>query len=496
MSLFPTGAPTRPFVLPRPRRTGLLLPALPAAVALAAGLWGLDAPPVWRDEAATVSAVTRTPAEMLDLLRQVDAVHGVYYAFMHVVTAVFGTGDLALRLPSVLGGVLAASGLAVLGRDLGNPRAGLYGGLLLALMPTFSRYAQEGRPYALTMAAAVGATLLLVRAVRAPSRRRFCLYGAALAGLAHLNLFAFLVVGGHGLYVLAEARRLRRPAGGGPRALLIPWCAAAGAALVAVLPLAWFSSRQSAQVGWIHSPGPEELRLLAVRIFGDLGAPGSLWPGVAPLVLALALYGMARCGAVARLALPWLLLSPLVLLAASWAVHPYYVFRYVLCCVPAAALLAGAGLAALSRALAVPLLVAGVGLAVPGHLATRGPDGRQDNPEPLIAVLREAARPGDAVAFAPGLTRKYLAVYPGVFARLDDVLLRRTPERDGSFSGRDVRPRVAATRLGGVRTLWVLGYARKMRGAGWGDDLYPGSFECTGHWVSGGLAVARLRALA
>ncbi|WP_433420029.1 glycosyltransferase family 39 protein [Microtetraspora malaysiensis] len=492
MSLLSTGALTRPFAPSRARRAGLLLPGLPALTALIAGLWGLNRPPVWRDEAATVSAVTRTPAEMLDLLRQVDAVHGVYYAFMHVVSALFGTGDVALRLPSVLAGALAASGLAVLGRELGHPRAGLYGGLLLAVTPILSRYVQEARPYALTMAATVGVTLLLVRAARAPSRRRFLLYGAALTGLAYLNLFAFLVAGGHGVYALMEARRGRAA----PRRILAPWCAAAGAALAAVLPLAWFASRQSAQVGWIRSPGPEDVRLLAIRLFGDLGVTGSAWPGLAPLVLGLALYGAARCGAVARVALPWLLLAPLALLTVSWAVHPYFVFRYVLCCVPAAALLAGAGLAALPRALVVPLLAVGFGLAAPGHLATRGPDGRMDNPEPLMAVLERAARPGDAVAFAPGLVRKYTAVYPGVFDRLDDVLLRRSPETDGSFSGLDVGRRVAAARLDGVRTLWVVGYTRKMEATGWGDDLLPEPFTCTGHWVSGGVAVARFRGAA
>ncbi|MEV0967206.1 glycosyltransferase family 39 protein [Microtetraspora glauca] len=489
MSHFPAGALAWPLALPRRRSGATLLP--PGLVALAAGLWGLDGPPIWRDEAATVSAVVRTPSELLDLLSRVDAVHGVYYAFMHVVAGVFGTGDMALRLPSVLAGVLAASGLAALGRALGNARAGLYGGLLLAVMPIFSRYVQEGRPYGITMAGAVGVALLLVRALRAPSWRRFLLYGAAVAGLAYLNLFAFLVAGGHGVYVLAEAWRGRGSSHPDTRRTVTRWCGAAALAMAAVLPLAWISSGQSGQVGWIRSPGPEELRLLAIRIFGDLGTTNSAWAGIAPLVLALALYGLTRCGAVARPALPWLLVAPLALLAVSWAVHPVFVFRYVLCCVPAAALLAGAGLAALPCRLAVPLLAVGIGLAVPGHLATRGPDGRQDNPEPLMSVLASAARPGDAVAFAPGLTRKYAVVYPGIFDRLDDVLLRRSPERDGSFSGRDVRRRAQARRLDDVRTLWVVGYARKMRATDWGDDLFPESFECTGHWISGGFAMAR-----
>ena len=46
------------------------------------------------------------------------------------------------------------------------------------------------------------------------------------------------------------------------------------------------------------------------------------------------------------LCLPWLVLPPAVLIGVSFA-SPVYTFRYVLFCAPAAALLAGAGLAAL-----------------------------------------------------------------------------------------------------------------------------------------------------
>lgn len=244
---------------------------VPAALALAAGLWDLDGPPLWRDEAATVSAAVRTLPQLAHLLRSVDAVHGLYYALMHVVVGVFGTAEVALRLPSVLAGALAAAGTGALGRALGLPRAGLYGGTLLALMPIFSRYVQEARPYPMTTAAAVGVTLLLLRVLRSPTPAALAGYAVALTALAYLNLFAFLVAGAHGVVVVLSRGPFAR------------WACATAAASVAVAPLAWLGSGQGAQVSWIRRPEAADVGRLAVQMFGDLGATTPpRWPGLAP----------------------------------------------------------------------------------------------------------------------------------------------------------------------------------------------------------------------
>ncbi|MFC0864824.1 glycosyltransferase family 39 protein [Sphaerimonospora cavernae] len=471
--------------------------AAPAGLALVAGLWDLASPPVWRDEAATLSAVIRTPHQLLHLLQAVDAVHGLYYALMHVVVALFGTGEVVLRLPSVVAGALAAAGVGALGRALGHRRAGLYGGMLMATMPIFSRYVQEARPYPLAMAATIGVTLLLLRAVRGPSAAAFTLYGVALAALGYVNLFAFLVAGVHGVYVALSRGPVWR------------WCGAAAGALAVVGPLVWLASRQTAQIGWIPRPGPAETGMLAVELFGDVGAAHPAWLGVAPLAWALALLGVALCVRTSggrdllALTLPWLLVPPLVLLAVSWAAHPVYVFRYVFCCLPAAALLVGAGLAVLPSALSHALVrraavavlaVAWLGLSIPGQLDARGPDGRQDDPRPVMALLASAARPGDGVLFAPGKARKYAVVYPGVFERLDDVALARSPESDGSFRGREAGRRVLADRLAGLRTIWVVGHAGKAALSSRRFDLLRRSFVPTGRWTFRGMFVARYSA--
>lgn len=483
---------------------------VPAVLALAAGLWDLGGPPPWRDEAATVSAVGRTLPQLAHLLQSVDAVHGLYYALMHLVAGLSGTAEVALRIPSVAAGALAAAGTGAIGRALGAPRAGLYGGVLLALMPIFSRYVQEARPYAMTAAAAVGVTLLFLRLLRSPTSAVLAAYAAALTVLAYLNLFAFLVVGAHGVAVILT------------RGPLLRWACATTPALAAVAPLAWLGSRQSAQVGWIPRPAAADVGRLAVQLFGDLG--GATGPGVAPLTWALALFGLAYAAvvgvrraraarraqaaaetpaetpaeklsatpaALVRLTLPWLLVPALALLTASWAAHPVYVFRYVFCCVPAAALLAGAGLAALPPGLAAAVLTAWLGLSVPGQLATRGPDGRQDDPRPVMALLAAEAQPGDGVLFVPAKVRKYETVYPSVFGRLRDVALARSPEQDGSFPGREVGTRVLAARLDGLRTLWVVGHTGKNAMPARRRALVARSFAPAGRWTFRGLFVDR-----
>ncbi|WP_405395363.1 hypothetical protein [Microbispora hainanensis] len=494
----------------RPARSAAVI-VVPAVLALVVGLWDLGGPPLWRDEAATVSAAGRTLPQLAHLLQSVDVVHGLYYALMHVVAGLSGTAGVALRLPSVVAGALAAAGTGAIGRALGVPRAGLYGGALLALMPIFSRYVQEARPYALTAAAAVGATLLLLRLMRSPTSAVLAAYATALTVLAYLNLFAFLLAGAHGLAVVLS------------RGPVLRWACAAAPALAAVAPLAWLGSRQSAQVGWIPRPEAADVATLAVRLSGDLG--GATGPGVAPLTWALVLFGLvyaavagvrrarsarelpetavgrleepraaAACSgqaALVRLTLPWLLVPALVLLAASWAIHPVYVFRYVFHCVPAAALLAGAGLAALPPGLGAAMLTAWLGLSVPGHFATRGPDGRQDDPRPVMAMLAAEAKPGDGVLFVPAKVRKYEAVYPSVFGRLRDVALARSPERDGSFSGRNVGPRVLAARLDGLRTLWVVGQTGKHAMPARRRALVERSFAPAGRWTFRGMFVDR-----
>src|SRR5947199_255410 len=113
--------------------------ALPPLLTLAVVTWQIKGPSYWRDEGATLSAVTRPAGDLLRMLGHADAVHGVYYLVVWVVVRVFGMAELVTRLPSAVAMAVAAIAVAGIGRRLISRRAGLLAGLVFAALPEVSR---------------------------------------------------------------------------------------------------------------------------------------------------------------------------------------------------------------------------------------------------------------------------------------------------------------------------------------------------------------------
>ncbi|MEU8589729.1 glycosyltransferase family 39 protein [Streptomyces sp. NPDC048664] len=313
------------------RRRERVAVLLPASVMFAIGLWGLDRGGMWRDEAATFDVARRPVPQIWHLLHTVDAVHGFYYLMMRPILAVH-PGEVMLRLPSVCGAALAAGLVAALGTRLARPRVGLWAGLLYAVTPMVGHYAQEGRSYALVAAGVAGATLLLVRAVRGG---RWWPYGTVVAVTCVLHEFAVLALLAHAC-TLALARV--------PGRVWRGWLAAAGAAVLVLLPLALVSHGQAAQVAWLRKPDVRSAESL-LREF-----TGPSWTVLVPCLLLAALALAPRRPApawgrgvtLAGVALPLVVVPPAVLMAVS-RVSPLYYDRYVLYALAGAPLLAAAG---------------------------------------------------------------------------------------------------------------------------------------------------------
>ncbi|MER6557933.1 glycosyltransferase family 39 protein [Streptomyces sp. NPDC001027] len=447
------------------RRTEALAVAVPAAVMLAVGLWGLDRGGMWRDEAVTFQVARRTVPQIWRLLHGVDAVHGLYYLVMHVVLAA-APGEVVLRLPSVCAAAAAAGLVAALGVRLARPRVGLWAGLLYAVTPLVGHYAQEGRSYALVAAGAAGATLLLARALDGGSGRTrpapgggpsrvWWAYAGVVAVTCLLHELAVLVLCAHAL-TLALLRS--------PRAVWRRWVRAAGAAVAVLLPLALESRRQSRQVEWLPAPdwGSAE-RLLRGFAAGPEGAV--FWGCVTLMAVGL------LSGRTAAVMAPVMLAPPAVLMLFS-QVMPLYHERYVLYALAGAPLLIAAGadlavgrLAALagrpSRSRAVT--AAGV-LAVafvfvhllPLHRYYRTLAHRPDNLAAVSALAAGEVRPGDPVLFLPALGRRAALAYPEGFRGARDLALKAPGARSGTLYGREVGPRELQRRLAAVDRLWVV----------------------------------------
>ncbi|MBT2212502.1 glycosyltransferase family 39 protein [Actinomadura sp. NEAU-AAG7] len=418
---------------------------MPALLALAMGLWGAGRLSLWRDEAITSEIARRSVPDILRCARHIDAVHAAYYLFMHGVVQVFGTGELALRLPSIAALAATAAGVTVLGRRIVSGAAGLVAGVICAGAPFASHYAHEARSYSLVAALTVWLTVLLVDLAERGSPRRYAAYGAGIALLGLVHLFALLILPAH-LVTLLMTRRTRT--------MLRRWSAASAGALVAVSPLIALAATQRNALDWLTRPGWRDVRFLAESFTG---------PRIVAYVLGAAMaVGLAtarRRGpiGVQALAVPWLLLPAAVLLLAS-QFHPVFTGRYVIGSLPAMALLAAAGLARLPyRAWVVPLVAMAV-LVAPLHVEQRRPENWWDDLRGAAAIVEREARPGDAIVFVTADRRSIAEAYPDAFRGLHDVTLRRTPAQAGNFGGTEFAPAEIDRRVAGAAAtrVWLL----------------------------------------
>jgi mannosyltransferase len=458
----------------RPGWSGAVVTWLPVAFASAImavlGVWGLsrhDA--MGNDEIVTRYASTLGLGQLAHLLEHTDIYHGFYYVVMHPWVAVFGTTPSAIRVPSVIA-MTVAVGLMV------------YIGLIMALTPEISFYAQTAREYATIVAVVLCATLALVRAIEAEMagapedriRTRWLGYALLITLCGYLNELTLAVLAAHLVTAL-----LARP---GRRAVR-HWFAAGAVGAFLVLPVVAISIHQDSAASWITRPDAHDLEVLFHDYFASV-----TWVAVclfACAVLAVLPDGHPawwhRSGiSLPSVAAPLLVVPAGLLIVESVIGHPLYVDRYVLYGEAGAAMLAGAGVYRIGRWLASWLsrvagspvdwrvIVAATGAIVclcvlifqlgPQHRA-RTPQTRQfDYGDPAFYVGANA-RPGDGVLFFNSFFRKARLGYPQDFKDTTDFAMSVSPLTSGTLNGFDKPFSVVGPLMLTYQRIWVVGRA-------------------------------------
>ena len=466
------------------RRDALVVGLLAVVLSFA---WSWQ-PSIWFDEAATVSATMRSWPELGRMLANVDAVHGLYYAGMHLWLDLVGYSPLTLRLPSAVFVGLATALTMLLVRSRAGRRTAILAGIAFALLPRVTWMGTEGRSYALTAALAVALTLVFLAAWRrgpAPRRIRllwWALYAiAAIVSTVTFIYLAFLVAA-HGLtalWTVWAGRRRDRAA----RASLLGWAVAAAAAATVLMPFALGVVRQSGQVSWIAPISWGSWHGVFVTQWFYLNPLFALagWALIVAGVIALIRAARrrrvtgspvpraaARNPSLLAIALPWLMVPTLGVIAVSAIVSPLYSPRYLTFCAPAVAILIGVGLDALRRrwliAAATVLLVV---TAVPQFVAQRQPEAKQNSSWSEVADLiaaERAAHPGEDAAIVYGPVRQHPAAttrviaysYPDAFAGLIDVKLKTPAAQTGELWETRYPLDEVTDRLDGVDTVWLV----------------------------------------
>jgi mannosyltransferase len=450
------------------RRIEIPILALLAALIV---FFGTSTPSIWYDEAATIVSATRTWPELWAMLHTVDAVHGLYYALMHLWFDLVGYSPLTLRLPSavVSGGTVALTML--LASRFGTRGFALLAGVVLISIPRFTWAGIEGRSYALTALLAAAMTLLLMRALRSSSQESAPRWSRvwpwlvyALVALFSVGIFVYLslVVVAHAVTVIVLTS-----SGTLTRRQLFAFGRTVVPLGLACIPFVLIVAGQSGQVAWIDPISRRTLNGILITQFAPGNPLFAIFTWLVVLV-GITTFIVARRSSTIRAraardlmawVLPWLVVPTVVLVLTSVLVTPLYSPRYLTFLVPALAIAIAGGIVGLGRltrlatrlpaAARWPRLrsapwtalasVAGVLvlalLTQPSYVAQRQVQAKQDASwskaawrvseiSSGLAPDTEAAVVFGSIAWHPTATARVVEYsYPWAFESLDDVAL-------------------------------------------------------------------------
>jgi mannosyltransferase len=337
------------------------------------------------DEGFTAEMVQESWLAMLSDLTRIDYNMSLHYIVLKLWTSLAGTSEVALRLPSL---VAAVASLIVFYRLVGrlfDPRVAQVATVLLALNPYFLRAGLFARPYAFLILWSVCATLVVVRALEEPTRKRWLLYGVvAVIGL-HIHLLAALIILSHGVFAIVYQRGLKR----------FNFEAGAIILVFGLLPTAAFLAPTDT-LAWIGAFRLGQVVVVALAVAGD-GA-------FAVVGLALAALGLLR-PAGSRNGMTWLpaisLIVPIAVVLALAPIQSLFDSNYFAMISAPLAVLIAFGLLRLFSTRESWLVPVGLVLATIGAtaaLATNGIGDRQDW-RGLARMMDHEVSPGDAVAF-------------------------------------------------------------------------------------------------
>ncbi len=390
---------------------------------------------LWFDEA---DLVIRARQPLPDLLRNFvnPGENGPFYTLgMACWIKVFGTSEVAVRLPSAIAGTLAIPALYGLGRALRGPRLGLIAAALLTISPYAHWYAQDAKMYSLLVLLTIVATWLLLVAMRRGGAM-WVAYGIVAALTLGIHATFLLVLAAHAVIAVAlwRAGYGVRPAGRQARwlAILIG---------VATLPLLIWGAIFAVQNGptWQVKATPWDiLRRMLVEFSVTHRAADAVQAWGVSLYVALAALGVGltwRAGngeggtppRRALLVVGAMTAVPGVLFMLLSMQRAVFEDRYLIVALPGFLLLAALGVdGLLRRKPAWPLAVAaGVAVLIVAWLPLRDANfstvPQKEDWREAYRHLAEHARAGDGVVVYPGYLRSTYDYYAMQFPALRNL---------------------------------------------------------------------------
>jgi uncharacterized membrane protein len=408
-----------------------------AATAVGIGVRVVIPRGLWLDEATSVDQARMPFGAMLTNLRTTDVHPPLYFSVLWATVRVFGSGEFAVRLPSIVAGVVTISFLYLLGCEAYDRRTGVMAAVAGSVAPIMVWYSQEARMYSFLMMFAVLALWAQVRIFRRAGAGRWpwVVYAGASVALVWTQYFGALQVVVQLLaFVVVIWFRFRRRES--VRSLLVGALIATTAIIVCLLPLVPFAHQQFMvnQTSGKGFGGPQQvgnassLSGNAINIYTALanviwavwgyhsnGAMiylAALWP--LGMLFALVLLGR-RHTPVTTLFLACVLVPGVVMFALGTVKRDLFDIRYMSTAVPVLIVLVARVVTAIPRRTTMFVLA---GTALMGSLAFGLEDQQLNGNNPrtydfrgAMALVNERAQSGDVVYYDPTDLREVVQYY-------------------------------------------------------------------------------------
>lgn len=337
-------------------------------------LYGLDSQSLWLDEVSSLRNAHVFGQGGLAALAKVDQVAPLHSITLWLFTAIGGDNAVSVRLPSVLAGVATIPLTYLVARRMfGSGAVALLSAALVAISPFAIWYSQEGRMYALLLAATVAYVAVAWPLASRPLRLRelSLLSFITLIGLGMHHYMALISVS-FGLFLLIKDRAIRRAT----------WAWAASQIVAALIFSYWMIltlekvagntagnekpgillwtpyTLYTFVVGFSFGPTISELATARSDVIDAVlpHAPAIAIVALATLVISwLGLDRLRRSGpsAAALWLLLWLVVPILLSILATFVTNIQFNVRYVIVSYPALAILLALGLHGLWERLSV-----------------------------------------------------------------------------------------------------------------------------------------------
>lgn len=236
---------------------------------------------LWLDEAFSVIIARRDWGQIVASTAQ-DTMPPLYYFLLRAFLAL-GDSEFAVRLPSVLWGVVTIPLLYALGRRLLNEQVGLVSALLLAVNPFHIFYSQEARMYSQLGFFTLLSAFFFLRAWQGGKKRDWPGFALSTAAALYTQNMAVLCLAALSIFALLHWQK----------AMEKRWSLAASLGGVVLLFLPWliYLPGQMARVRtqfWVERPSVLELfTTLSLFLFGH-----ALSPAMVIVALIVGLYGV------------------------------------------------------------------------------------------------------------------------------------------------------------------------------------------------------------